>query len=312
MDEETVHIISPKPFARIGGRFVLKGYVPKSWLETSYGLDNRVFLDFIDNKAQTFIGSSADVRKIRPWFFKEKLLFQTIVQFDWINAPFIESSQGRINIKIEGHKKDCAFFLPLIINGFEPKSGVDADIEKRHRNMGNIIRQYEEDLKNYYKELSKIEDSRKQKEEAAVSGSSKDYAYARMDKVGFEIMKILDESEDSSEDYLYKDEDRRQKELEERYKDALDWRGPLLHGLAAKLDGFEIRVYSNDHGKHFHVIHRGKNINARFSYPQMELMNYVSGTSINVRTARKISDFCKKPEILAKLEEEFSKRPQVL
>ena len=134
----------------------------------------------------------------------------------------------------------------------------------------------------------------------------------RMDKVGFEIMKILDESEDSSEDYLYKDEDRRQKELEERYKDALDWRGPLLHGLAAKLDGFEIRVYSNDHGKHFHVIHRGKNINARFSYPQMELMNYVSGTSINVRTARKISDFCKKPEILAKLEEEFSKRPQVL
>jgi hypothetical protein len=308
MDSDTIQITCPKPFAHVGGRFVLKGYVPKSWLETGYGRDYRVFLDFIENGGQTFIGSSTDVKKVFLERFRKMLPFHTVIQFHYLNASFIENSQGRINIKMSGHKEGGAFFLPLIVDGFEPEDGVDADIEERHRNMGNIIRQYEEDLKEYYKESEKIEASRKQKEEVALSGSSENYVYARMDTVGFELLKIIDEFGDSSIDYLYSEEDKRKKELEERYKDALAWRGPLLHGLAAKLDGFEMRVYSDDHGQHFHVIHRGKNINARFSYPQMELMSYVSGTSISARTATKIGDFCKQPEIRAKLEVEFAKR----
>jgi len=310
--DDVIEMLTPNPFSHIGARFILSGRVPKSWLDSGYGIDYRVFLDFIDIEGKTFIGSSARVRKGFFSRFAKKLHFTTIVQFDQFNVPFIAGSQGRINIKISGHKESSAFFLPLIVDGFEPEGGADADIEEQHRNMGNIIRQYEEDLKEYYKESANIENSRKQKEEAALSGSSKDYVYARMDTVGFELLKIIDELGDSSENYLYSEEDRRKKELEERYKDALDWRGPLLHGLAAKLDGFEMRVYSDDHGQHFHVIHRGKNINARFSYPQMELMSYISGTSISAGTAQKISDFCKKPDVRAKLEAEFAKRSVVI
>lgn len=284
---------------------MLMGYVPKSWLDSGFGTDYRVFLDFIDTDGQTFIGSSAPVRK--GWFdrFRSKLFFYTIIQFDRINAHFIEKSQGRINIKISGHKDGHSYFLPLIIDGFEPEGGVDIRIEERHHRMADIVNGYEQDLKNYYKELADIEESRRRKDDASI-GRSSNYRYAG--ELGFEMFKVLEESDDSYDNYLYSEEDRREKEITEKYKDALAWRGPLLRGIVAKFDAFEMRVYSDDHDQHFHVIHRGKNINARFSYPQMQLMSYVLGTTISAKTEQKIRDFCKKPEVIAKFEKEFAKR----
>ena len=282
--------------------------MPKSWLETSYGFSNSIFLNFIDNNGCEFIGSHAYLKWDLLSLFGDRVQFYKIVQFHELNLHFIEQSQGRINLKIYGHRDGEEFYLPIIIDGFEPEDGVSAEVEERHRNMQKIIKQYEEDLRNYYEESEKIQNNRKQKEENTVNGSSENYGYAGMDTIGSELLRILEDSEESPQEYLYAEEDKRQKELEEKYKDAIAWRGPLLHGLAAKLDGFEIRVYSNDHGQHFHVIHRGKNINARFSYPQMELMSYVSGTSISAKTAGKISNFCKKPEISSKLEAEFARR----
>ena len=69
-----------------------------------------------------------------------------------------------------------------------------------------------------------------------------------------------------------------------------------------------MRVHSDDHGQHFHVIHKGKSINARFSFPDIELMNYISKMTIGAKTQKRIQEFCKTPNIFANLEKEFAKR----
>ena len=102
-------------------------------------------------------------------------------------------------------------------------------------------------------------------------------------------------------------------EMSTKYKKAIEWRGPLLGGAVGIMNGFEFRVYSHDHDKHFHVIHKGKRINARFSFPKIELINYKnSKNSIGSKEISRIVEFFKNTNNFKKLEAEFQRRDGVL
>jgi hypothetical protein len=124
-----------------------------------------------------------------------------------------------------------------------------------------------------------------------------------------DIYNLIEESDDFHENYLYSDEDKREYELNEKYKAALKWKGRRLKILVGSINGFEFRIYSNDHDKHFHVIHAGKKINARFSFPEIKLKNYkLSKNTISSNEEKRIQDYFKDPDNLMKLESEFKKR----
>jgi len=132
--------------------------------------------------------------------FKKKLFFSTTVQFSQFNLPFIANSQGRITLKLNGHKKGCDLFLPLIVGDFEPKDKVDPAIVEKHKNIEQKISQHEKDLQNYNAEKEQIRQATTKKE-----GN----------------IEICD----------YSERDRLESELEEKYKDAIKWRGPLFAGV---------------------------------------------------------------------------------
>ncbi len=293
--EEEIEIIQPKPYARVGAEFTLSGRIPKSWLKTSWGgMDYRVLGGFLDIDGFEFASTvTAYVQHGLFSVFKKKLYFSTTAQFSQFNVPFIAKSQGRIALKLSGHKESCDYFLPLIVDGFEPKDGVDPEIDGKHKNIGRKVLQYEADLKNYNKELA---------------GIRKGVVYDKEILEG--VFEILDKPESSFSAFSESEEDKQEKALEEKYKDAIEWRGPLLRGIAGRMEGFEFRVYSGDHNpKHFHVIHKGRGIDARFSYPQIQLINYKGrSNTIGSKESNKISGFFGVAENLQKLDNEFQKQ----
>lgn len=310
-EKDTIKLVQPKPYDEVGAKFILSGWVPKTWLKTDYGrMDYRLFLDFLDIEGQIFMGTSVDVQV--DWLSKlrKKLKFHTVVQFNQFNAGFISKSQGRIAIKLSGQKEDSqSIYIPFIVKELEPKTGVDDEILNKHGKIGDIVTQYKEDLKNYYKELAEITKSREAKDNIYEDGKPNIYTYIQDWNITGGILNIFENAEDSFEEYLYSDEDRRESALEEKYKDALKWRGPLLKGLVGSINGFEFRVYSNDHDKHFHVIHKGRGVNARFSFPEVKLLNYKNSTStIGNKEVGKIVAFFQNTENFRKLEAEFQKR----
>jgi len=311
--EDTIKLIQPKPYDEVGAIFVLSGWVPKTWLKTDYGrMDYRLFLDFLDIEAQTFMGTSVDVQLDWLSKFRNKLKFNTVVQFNQFNAGFISKSQGRIVIKLSGQKEDIqSIYIPLIVKELEPESGVDDEILNKHGKIGDIVTQYKEDLKHYYKELAEIAKSREAKDNIYENKKSNTYSYIQDWNITGGILDIFEHAEDSFSEYLYSDEDKRESELEEKYKDALRWRGPLLKGLVGSINGFELRVHSNDHGKHFHVIHKGRGVNARFTFPEIKLLSYKNSVNtIGNKEVDKIFTFFQNTENFNKLEAEFQKRSQ--
>ncbi len=292
--KETIDLIQPKPYERVGTEFVLSGRIPKSWLKTSWGgMDYRVLGGILDINGFEFSSMiSAQVQYNLFSIFKKKLYFSTVVRFDQFNEPFIAKSQGRIALKLSGNTEDCVFFLPLIVNGFEPEDGIDSKIDEKHKNIGKKVLQYETDLKNYNKELAEIR---------------KGIVYDKEILEG--IFEILEKSEDGFKAFSESEEDKQEKALEEKYKDAIEWRGPLLRGIAGRMNGFKFCVYSDDHGKHFHVIHKGRGVDARFSFPQIEFVNYKGriGT-IGNKEKDKIREYFQTPENFQRLNNEFQKR----
>ena len=293
--KEEIEIISPKPYERVGSEFILSGRIPRSWLKTSWGgIDYRVLGGFLDINGFEFASTvTAYVQHNLFSVFKKKLYFSTMAQFSQFNVPFIAKSQGRIAFKLSGHKEGCNFFLPLIVNGFEPESGVDPEIDEKHKNIGKKVIQYETDLKNYNKELTEIR---------------KGIVYDK--KILEGIFEILDKPGSNFEAFSESEEDKEEKALEGKYKDAIEWRGPLLRGIAGRMEGFEFRVYSGDHNpKHFHVIHKGLGVDARFSFPQIELISYRGhSNAIGNKESNRIREFFKVTENFQKLDGEFQKQ----
>jgi len=78
---KNISLIQPKPYQEVGARFIISGWVPKSWLITDFGsVDNRIFLDFIAIDGKTFMGSSINFEAPKGWLskFRKKLYFSGI------------------------------------------------------------------------------------------------------------------------------------------------------------------------------------------------------------------------------------------
>jgi len=299
-----IKIIEPKPYEKVGAAFVVSGWIPKKWLHQ--GTYTGLGFCLVDADCIEFSCGNLHVERKLFDAFRTRVWFTSPFQLNTFNAPFIAKGGGRIVIALDGKEKNQKFYLPIIVKGFEnfEESEKAVNIQKT---IGTRLEKIKSDLEDYYQELRKIGESRRQKDATFKEEDGRNN-YADV-SVGYEMLKLLDDNENESfENYLYSEEDKKEKELNEKYKDALDWRGPLLHGLIAKFDAFELRIHSNDHGKHFHVMHRGKGINARFSFPEIALISYVTGTTIGAKTTRKIQEFCRKPDIFFKLEKEFAKR----
>lgn len=83
----------------------------------------------------------------------------------------------------------------------------------------------------------------------------------------------------------------------------------LLSGSAGQINGFNFVVYSNDHGRHFHVIHKAQGIDARFSFPEIDLISYKNSRNrISRKIAGKIHSYFQDSQNFARLDFEFKKR----
>lgn len=80
-------------------------------------------------------------------------------------------------------------------------------------------------------------------------------------------------------------------------------------GVVDRLEGYTFQVYSNDHGKHFHVIHRGNEINARFSFPEIDLLSYANKkNTLSSKEVKRIKDYFSDKENIEKIQREFDRR----
>lgn len=302
-------LLQPQPLEEVGITFTLSGMIPVSWLIDYRGrVGNNLNFELIDIKGKTFMGGGMQIGLPDAQYIEDfnKIYFSYEFKFSPLNTAFIKASEGRITLKLEGqHEKNQFLYIPLIVPDLAPAAGASEETKEKHLRIGSIVEQYKKDLEVYHEELSKIYESRKSKD------GDKDYKhlYGESAQAGFDIYKILEEDETSFNEYTYNEEDRLEKELNEKYKEAIEWRGPLAEGIVSRFEGFELRVYSDDHDQHFHVIHKGKGIDARFSFPELTLLNYkTSKTTISSKAEQKIRQYCLRPEVFSKFETEFQKR----
>lgn len=296
--DETIKIVRPKPYERVSGGFIISGRIPKSWLKTDSGFnDYRVFGTFIDINGIEFAGTVTAYISIGLFNrFKKEFYFSTNAHFSEFNVPFILRSQGRIVLKLFSQKEGSDIYIPLIVNGFEPNTGVDPKIEEKHKNISKKILNYNNDIKNYQNELHEIFKRRV-------------FEYQILEGV----FNILEESNENFKPISKCEEDILIENLEEKYQEAIKWEktfSPRIGAAVGKMYGFEFRVYSADHNpKHFHVIHKGRGIEARFSYPKINLIDYKGkSNTIGKKEIEKIIDFFNIDENFQKLSYEFQRQ----
>lgn len=77
-----------------------------------------------------------------------------------------------------------------------------------------------------------------------------------------------------------------------------------------QLDGnIRVAVYSDDHGDHLHVIYSPDGIDARFTWPSMELEDYKSkGKEFTSRQRKNIRTMCGNELVRDFLQQQFDKR----
>ena len=307
-----IELLRPKPYEQVGSEFTIFGRVHKSCLKTSWGnLDYRVLGGFVDINGIEFASTVAtNVRRGLFSRFTKKFYFSTTARFSQFNVPFIVKSQGRIALKLSTGRKDCAVFLPLIVSGFEPKDGADPKSIEKHGKIGKLIRQYEIDLENYSKELEEI----RRDSSLKINVTENDEWMTSIDIKDDDLLKgllnVFNFSQvEFEKQYEIATQARKEQMLAEKYKEAIEWRGPLFRGVVKKWRGFKLKVYSDDHGEHLHVIHGEKGIDARFSFPDIKLIDYKRAKKvITSKEEKQIQALFKNPELFRKLEKEFAKR----
>src|SRR3989344_5374545 len=287
--ENKLELAGPKPYEVVGIKFDVFGKVPKSWLsygKYGFGMD---WMD-VNGNDLPMSGPSAEVVPGLLFKFKKKLRFYGHVDLSYFQTS--EHPRGLV-IEISGDNKHW-FLLPLIIGG--TNQIYDSEHEELRKKLSVTVKKVlkrKEDWKNYNKELSQIR-----------KGIVFDIEILEG------VFEILKNSEERFEEFSESEEDKQEKDLEEKYKDVIAWRGPLLRGIVGRIDGYEFRVYSGDHNpKHFHVIHKGRGIDARFSYPQIQLIDYKGSSSIiGSKESAKIREFFEVAKNLQKLNSEFQKQ----
>lgn len=321
-----IKINEPKNFQPVGDTFVISGSVSKSWLKSDFGFRNDLSLELYDITGQCIMGSginlgvsSKEVEEAKDDAFFN---FSSVFQFSYLGSGFIEKSEGCMNIRLTGwNKKSQTIFIPVNVKYFEPKNGVSPEIRKKHKNMGRIIKRYEKDLIIYNKKWEKIFKSRHKKmylgDEKDTQGQYINFTNPDNWKILEGILGLFEEenkkNEKSKSKYTFSKEDKAEEKLNKKYKDVIEWRGPLLGGMIGNMDGFKFMVFSNDHDKHFHVVHKGRGVDARFSFPNIELINYKnSGNYISSKEKSRIINYFKIPENFKILEAEFVRREELL
>lgn len=167
-------------------------------------------------------------------------------------------------------------------------------------NIGELIRKllmlwYNRQLDRYYVQLEALDKKREQAVKPAFENE-------QQSNVSEDLLSIVKNVIDSIED-------EEKERLRKRYKNALTY-GEMRFGAGiGSLNGFKFVVHSNDHDQHFHVIHMGRGIDARFSFPQLELVSYKkNGNLISSKEEKKLAKALREKVVFRKLKLELDKR----
>jgi len=284
-----IEIITPKPFEVVSTKFTLLGKIPKEFLSYGkYGLG--VGWKDGDGYNLPMGGPRAELFPNIFSRFKKKLKFYSFVDLSYFNPS--EHPRGLI-IEITGDKKDSIYRLPVIIAGTNKE--YDLEQEALRQVLANTlekVKQYEIEWKSYLNELHKIR-SRIVDDQEILKG----------------VFEIFDKSVSTFEPFTISEEENEERALYEKYEEVIHWHGPLLRGVAGRMAGFDFRVYSEDHRpQHFHAVHKGRGINARFTYPEIKLLNTVGRNTIGPKEIEKICEYFNSPQNRQKLEKQFQKQ----
>ncbi|MFA5878478.1 MAG: hypothetical protein WC845_03890 [Candidatus Staskawiczbacteria bacterium] len=288
---------TPKPFQRVGAKFEISGCVPLEWLGTNYDLS----FELIDIDARVISVGGLNIKLEETLRCGKKIYFYANFGFTWANVSFVEKSQGRMTIKLTGQNEKKNFvFIPLIVNVVGSKEGVSSGIVRKHRRIEATIKKYKKDLAKFNKGIAKITKIREAE-------------FIRNERLGLYATVVDEELLNGIFEIIETSEDIEMKKLAEKYKEALEWAGPICGGIVGRMDGFEFRIYSNDHDKHFHVIHKEKGINARFSFPDIMLVKYKGlGGRLGSKEIGRVNSFFKDKINFQKMEKEFQRRDESL
>ncbi|MFA7653804.1 MAG: hypothetical protein WCX97_02055 [Candidatus Magasanikbacteria bacterium] len=289
-------LITPKPFAIVGLKFDLIAEIPKSWL-SSAGHGFGIGWMSINGNYLPMSGPSAEIIPSFLSKIKQRVRIKSRIEL-YSKDP--EHPQGLI-IEINGNENEQFTLFPFIIKGTNPIYDKEQiEIKKYLSNSVARTTKLKSDWNTYWSELERI--SRQQVWDKKISD---------------DIFNILNNSEEKFAPFVESEEEREERELREKYKDAIEWQGPILGGRAGDINGFDFRVNSGDHSvfkgkqisKHFHVVHKGRGINARFSYPEIDLVDYLGhSNTMGAKEVVKIKEYFSDPNHLKKLESEFQKQ----
>lgn len=284
-----LELFEPKPYEVTRLVFDIFGKIPKSWLKDGkYGF-NVNCLD-LNGKTLQISGPSLEIKAGFLSKFRKKIRFHSRVDLN--SFPPSEHPRGLI-IEMEGQDNQF-FLLPLIVGGTSKVyESEHVALREKLSQMTKKFIKLKIDWYNYGKELGMIR-------QRTVS-----------DRDLFEgIFEILDKSEDTFEPIFDSKEEQEERALNEKYKDAIQWRGPFLGGRAGAMNGYNFQVHSTDHKpQHFHVIHKGNGIEASFVFPTIELLKYEEHSNIiSSKDIKKIKEYFIVPEHLKKLSDEFEKQ----
>ncbi|OGN10017.1 MAG: hypothetical protein A3J46_04070 [Candidatus Yanofskybacteria bacterium RIFCSPHIGHO2_02_FULL_41_11] len=298
----SVEISSLHPFQLVEKDFWIYGRVPKFWLEYGkYGLG----IEWLDINGSMFGGQGTNLYPNTGLLdrLQRKVQFSAHISFPNISGPFIYASGGRITLDING-KGDYSFYLPVILKGFDPDPSQGIDLQKKHSDGIKRVIKCKSDQKKYHMELENLYEGRRRRYEDAL-------ALEKSNESG--IVELEDDKVLDGVFEILQSEDPERVALDEKYKELLAWSGPLLHGRVGRMSGFVFTVYSDDHHPlHFHVLHRGRGIDARFSFPQIQLISYKnSKNTIGSKDVDHIQEFFQDSENFKKLEAELVRTGRV-
>lgn len=304
----SIRLLKPKPYEKVGPSFLVYGEILDSSLDVNLIQDKKIFLDILGIDCKSW-RSGQDVDVKARFLFKKKYFLKTFFNFFSTDLPWIKNSQGRLTLKLSTRQDNEALYVPIILRGFEPLEGLDEEIVKKHGRVGETINKYKTDLENYYKELEEIRLNNEHKVNISYSDEWMTIIDIEDEDILIELLKVLSSSTEEFEK-LYKIAKQAQAEklLEKKYEDAIKWRGSLLRGAVHRWRGFVFRVYSNDHDRHLHVVHREKGIDARFSFPEIELIDYKKSKKIiSTKEEKDIREIFQNPRLFEKLKKEFER-----
>ncbi len=299
---DEIVVSEPRSLQEVGLKIVLSGWVPKSWVESK--TDNSIFFDLIDINGFVFMASTISINK---WLCKDEYFrFWHLLDLSTICIDSVKDSNGRINILIKGQEKKHSIYLPIIVKDFNVQDD-DEDKIYKHKNIALKVAKLEEDLSKYQEESDEItarfphnqEDDYVEKNDVQLESSG----------IAYDIFCLLENSDVVRAESPYQEEARLKKELDEKYKEVLNWRGMIGGAKVGEINGFSFVVYSDDHDTHFHVIHRGKGVDARFSFPEINIISYKNKrNTIDKKEIKMIKEYFENPENFSKLENEFIRR----